>query len=45
MDYLIYKFYKEPNRKANIWLAMFDDLFGKKDLNLNKNFFLAYSLL
>ena len=38
---MVEKFYKEPNRKANIWLAMFDDLFGKKDLNLNKNFFLA----
>ena len=38
---MVERFYKEPNRKANIWLAMFDDLFGKKDLNLNKNFFLA----
>ena len=38
---MVKKFYKEPNKKANLWLSMLDDLFGKKDLNLNKNFFLA----
>ena len=38
---MVEKFYKEPNKKANLWLPTLDDLFGKKDLNLNKNFFLA----
>ena len=38
---MVEKFYKEPNKKANVWLPMLDDLFGKKDLDLNKNFFLA----
>ena len=38
---MVEKFYKEPNKKANLWLPTLDDLFGKKDLDLNKNFFLA----
>jgi len=38
---MVKKFYIEPNKKVNLWLSMLDDLFGKKDLNLNKNFFLA----
>ena len=38
---MVEKFYKDPNKKANLWLPELDDLFGKKDLNLNKNFFLA----
>ena len=36
------KFYKKPDKEANIWMPMFDGLFDKKDLDLNKNFFLAH---
>ena len=38
---MVEKFYKKPNKKTNVWMSMIDNLFGKKDLNLNKNFFLA----
>ena len=38
---MIEKFYKKPNKEENIWMTMFDNLFEKKDLNINKNFFLA----
>ena len=36
------KFYNKPDKEANIWMPMFDGLFDKKDLDLNKNFFLAH---
>ena len=38
---MIEKFYNKPNKKTTIWMPLFDNLFGKKDLNINKNFFLA----
>ena len=38
---MIEKFYKKPNKDENIWMTMFDDLFEKKDLDINRNFFLA----
>ena len=38
---MIEKFYKNPNKKTTVWFPVIDNLFGKKDLNLNKNFFLA----
>ena len=38
---MIEKFYNKPNKKTSIWMPLFDNLFGKKDLNINKNFFLA----
>tara|TARA_B110000196_G_C21002197_1_gene593510 strand:- start:42 stop:941 length:900 start_codon:yes stop_codon:yes gene_type:complete len=38
---MIEKFYKNPDKEANIWMPLFDNLFDKKDLNINKNFFLA----
>jgi len=36
------RFYKKPDKEANIWMPMFDGLFNKKDLDINKNFFLAH---
>lgn len=36
------KFYKKPDKESNIWNPGFDNLFNKKDLNVNKNFFLAH---
>ena len=39
---MIERFYKKPDKEANIWMPMFDGLFDKKDLDLNKNFFLAH---
>ena len=38
---MIETFYNSPNKKTNLWMKLFDNLFGKKDLNINKNFFLA----
>ena len=38
---MIETFYNSPNKKINLWVSLFDNLFGKKDLNINKNFFLA----
>ena len=38
---MIETFYNSPNKKINLWMKLFDNLFGKKDLNINKNFFLA----
>ncbi len=38
---MIETFYYSPNKKTNLWMKLFDNLFGKKDLNINKNFFLA----
>ena len=38
---MIETFYNSPNKKTNLWIKLFDNLFGKKDLNINKNFFLA----
>ena len=38
---MIETFYDSPNKKTNLWMKSFDNLFGKKDLNINKNFFLA----
>ena len=42
---MIETFYNSPNKKINLWVSLFDNLFGKKDLNINKNFFWHYSLL
>ena len=39
---MIEKFYNSPDKEANIWMPLFDNLFEKKDLNINKNFFLAH---
>ena len=39
---MIEKFYNSPDKEANIWMPLFDNLFKKKDLNINKNFFLAH---
>jgi hypothetical protein len=39
---MIEKFYKHPDKKSNIWNPTFDNLFDKKDLNINRNFFLAH---
>ena len=36
------KFYKKPDKESNIWNTGYDDLFNKKDLNINRNFFLAH---
>ena len=36
---MIEKFYNSPDKEANIWMPLFDNLFEKKDLNINKNFF------
>ena len=33
---MIEKFYNKPNKKTTIWMPLFDNLFGKKDLNSNK---------
>ena len=38
---MIETFYNHQNKKSNLWMKLFDNLFGKKDLNINKNFFLA----
>ena len=38
---MIETFYNSPNKKINLWVSLFDNLFGKKDLNINKNCFLA----
>ena len=38
---MIETFYDSPNKKTNLWMKSFDNLFEKKDLNINKNFFLA----
>ena len=38
---MIEAFYNSPNKKTNLWMSLFDNLFGKKDLDINKNFFLA----
>ena len=40
---MIETFYNSPNKKTNLWVSLFDNLFGKKDLNINKKFFLALS--
>ena len=40
---MIEKFYKNPNKKTTVWFTLFDNLFEKKDLDINKNFFLALS--
>ena len=39
---MVGRFYENPDKEANIWLPLFDNLFDKKDLNINKNFFLAH---
>jgi len=39
---MIGKFYNNPDKEANIWMPLFDNLFDKKDLDINKNFFLAH---
>ena len=39
---MIEKFYKTPDKKSNIWNPAYDGLFDKKDLNINRNFFLAH---
>ena len=39
---MIGKFYNNPDKESNIWMPLFDNLFEKKDLNINKNFFLAH---
>ena len=39
---MIEKFYNNPDKEANIWMPSFDNLFEKKDLNINRNFFLAH---
>ena len=39
---MIEKFYNSPDKEANVWMPLFDNLFEKKDLNINKNFFLAH---
>ena len=36
---MIETYYNSPNKKTNVWMSLFDNLFGKKDLNINKNFF------
>ena len=40
--YMVEKFYKDPDKESNIWNTGYDDLFNKKDLNINRNFFLAH---
>ena len=42
---IIEKFYNSPDKEANIWMPLFDNLFEKKDLNINKNFFWHTTLL
>ena len=39
---MIGKFYNNPDKESNIWMPLFDNLFDKKDLDINKNFFLAH---
>ena len=39
---MIEKFYKKPDEDSNLWNSSYDDLFNKKDLNVNKNFYLAH---
>ena len=39
---MIEKFYRKPDEDSNLWNSSYDDLFNKKDLNVNKNFFLAH---
>ena len=39
---MVNQFYKSPDKESNLWASFIDTLFGRDDLDINKNFFLAH---